>query len=76
MGFIFTAIAWFFSTPVGQYLLQYELGKITDWVKGAIAKKEAQKKNAEEAAKSVAPLQKAQTAEEIDAATDDALDKL
>lgn len=68
-------IAWFAASPLGKLIANYTIGKIKAYFEERKRVKEVQEKNKEEAAKTVQPLQKAQTAEEIRDATDDALDK-
>lgn len=78
MGVIVSILAWIAGSSLGQYVLKYELGKITDWLKSILEKKavmdSAHKKNVEVANASVAPLQKAVTGDEIDKSSDNALD--
>lgn len=50
------------------------VGKLATYWKERQARKEKQQANQDKAQKSVEPLQKAQTAEEIDKASDNALD--
>lgn len=62
-----------FGAWLGGLLLDKLLGKAIELIKGYIAKRDAAKKAKADADKSVEPLQKAKTADEIDKSTDDAL---
>lgn len=59
---------------IGQLLVVEFVGKLTSFLKEQYEKRKKQEANKNEAEKSVEPLKKAQTADEIDKASDDALD--
>lgn len=63
--------------PIGwiaQFVLDYVFKKLWAWITNAIRTWLRRKQIDKESKQSVEPLKKAQTAEEIDRATDDALD--
>lgn len=73
-AFILAALGWIANSWLGKLVIDIVIGKLVAWAKSVIATREARKKAQEEAAKSVQPLKDAKTGEEIDKATNDALD--
>lgn len=66
---VYIAESWF-----GKFVLQFLLGKLIEWVKATKANYDAKKAIEKEARDSVQKLKDAKTAQEVDDATDDALD--